>query len=189
MVTLGALWLPILLSAVVIFFVSFLVWNVLPWHQKDWLGLPNEEAVRQVFKGTPAGQYHVPHPVSPKQMKDPDFQRKCAEGPIVMMTVRPKGMPSLGKCLAIWFVYLVLLNIVAAYVAGRMLPAGTEYLEVFRLVGTVTWLAYGAALVQQSVWFGQPWRAAFWQQFDALMYGLLTAGVFGWLWPAAAAAS
>lgn len=186
MVTLGALWLPILLSAAVVFFVSFLVWNVLPWHQKDWLGLPNEEAVRNVMKDMPPGQYHVPHCASRKAMKDPDFQRKVAEGPMVMLTVMPKGMPSLAKSLLLWFVCLVLVSLVAAYVAGRVLPAGTDYLEVFRVVGTVTWLAYGAALVQQSVWFGQPWRALLWQQFDALIYGLLTAGVFGWLWPAAA---
>lgn len=189
MVTVGALWMPILLSAVIVFFVSFLVWNVLPWHKKEWKGLPNEEAVRQAMKDVPAGMYNVPHPATPKEMKDPAFQRKCSEGPMVMMSVMPKGMPSLGKALAIWFLYLVLVNIVLAYVAGRSLPAGVLYLEVFRLVGTVAWLTYGAALIQQSVWFGQPWRSAFWQQFDALMYGLLTAGVFGWLWPAAAAAT
>jgi hypothetical protein len=186
MVTLGALWLPILLSAVIVFVMSFLVWNVLPWHKKEWKGLPNEESVRQALKDIPAGMYHVPHPASPKEMKDPAFQRKCAEGPMVMMSVMAKGMPSLGKSLAIWFVFLILVSTVFAYVAGRTLPAGTQYLEVFRIVGTVAWLAYGAALVQQSVWFGQPWRSAFWQQIDALMYGLLTAGVFGWLWPAAA---
>jgi hypothetical protein len=186
MVTVGALWLPILLSAVIVFVMSFLVWNVLPWHKKEWQGLPNEESVRQALKDVPAGLYHVPHPATREQMKDPAFQRKCAEGPMVMMSVMRKGMPSLGKSLAQWFVYLLLLFIVVAYLAGRVLPPGTQYLEVFRVVGTVTWLAFGAALVQQSIWFGQPWRSVLWQQVDALLYGLLTAGVYGWLWPAAA---
>lgn len=185
MVTVVALWLPILLSAAVIFFVSFLVWNVLPWHQNEWSGVPNEEALRGALKNLPPGQYHVPHCPSRKAMKDPDYQRKIAEGPIFMLTALPKGMPSLPKMLLTWFVWLLVVGIVVAYIAGRTLAPGTDYLEVFRIVGTVTWLAYGAALAQQSIWFGQPWRSFFWQQFDALLYGLLTAGVFGWLWPAA----
>ena len=56
-------------------------------------------------------------------------------------------------------------------------------LAVFRITGTVAWLAYGAATVPDAIWFGRPWSAIGKNIFDALMYGLLTAGVFGWLWP------
>jgi hypothetical protein len=37
-------------------------------------------------------------------------------------------------------------------------------------------------LVPDAVWFGRPWSAVGKQAVDALVYALLTGGVFGWLW-------
>ena len=48
---------------------------------------------------------------------------------------------------------------------------------------TTAWLAYGAAYVSDAIWFGRTWKAIGKFQFDALLYGLVTAGIFGWLWP------
>lgn len=189
MVTLMSLWLPILIAAVIVFFASFLIWNVLPWHKKDCQAVPNEEALRAALKDLPPGYYNIPHPPSRKAMKDPEFLRKLEAGPMVMLTARPKGMPSMVRTLLLWLAAILLILIVVAYITGRTLAPGTDYLAVFRVVGTVTWLAFGTALLQQSIWFGQPWRMLFWQQVDALIYGLLAAGVFGWLWPAATAVS
>ena len=39
------------------------------------------------------------------------------------------------------------------------------------------------AVVQDAIWFGRPWSSAWKVLGDALLYGLMTAGVFGWLWP------
>jgi len=39
------LWLPIVVSGFAVFFLSALVWTVMPHHKKDWQGLPNEDAV------------------------------------------------------------------------------------------------------------------------------------------------
>jgi len=80
-------------------------------------------------------------------------------------------------------VYYLLVSIIVAYVAGHVLPAGTPYLQVFRVVGTVSWLAYGFGVVPESIWFSRPWSSTFKQIFDALLYGLVTAGTFGWRWP------
>ena len=64
-----------------------------------------------------------------------------------------------------------------------MLPIGTSYLRVFQIVGTTAFLGYAGALVQQSIWYGRSWSMTIRTMLDGLLYALLTAGVFGWLWP------
>lgn len=188
MVTLPELWLPLLLSAAVVWVASFMVWTMLPWHQTDYRGLPDEEATRAALKDVPPGQYNIPHVASRKDFETPEAKAKFDGGPVGFMVLLPKGVPHMGKRLAQWFAFNIAVAIVAAYVADRALPPGAEYLEVFRVTGTVTWAAYGLALVQDAVWFGRSWRFIVEQLFDALIYALLTAGFFGWLWPALPAA-
>ncbi len=67
--------------------------------------------------------------------------------------------------------------------AGRTLAPGTDYLTIFRVTGAVAWMAYGFAVIQDAIWFGRPWSSVIKTLFDAFVYALLTAGVFGWLWP------
>lgn len=185
MVTLGALWLPILLSAVLVFVASSIVWTVLPHHRNDFRGLPDEEAVRGALSDPDPepGQYHVPYAPDREAYGSEEVQRKFEEGPVAAITVLPDGAPSMGKQFVQWFLYAVAVSVVAAYVAGRTLPAGAEYLEVFRVTGTVAWVAYGAGYVGDAIWFGRPWGFSLKMLIDGLAYGLLTAGVFGWLWP------
>ena len=38
-------------------------------------------------------------------------------------------------------------------------------------------------VISESIWKGQSWSTTLKFVFDGLVYGLLTAGVFGWLWP------
>ena len=45
MVTLAALWLPILVSAILVFFASSLFHMVLPFHRSDYRKVPSEDAV------------------------------------------------------------------------------------------------------------------------------------------------
>jgi hypothetical protein len=72
----------------------------------------------------------------------------------------------------------------AAYIAGHVLQLpGAPYLSVFRVVGAIGFMAYAFATVPDAIWFGRPWRSWFLQAGDALLYGLLMAGTFGWLWP------
>lgn len=187
MVPLGALWLPVLLSAVLVFGLSAVVWMVLPHHRSDFAGLANEDQVRSVLAGggvTP-GQYTIPHAPTREAYREPEMQEKFEEGPNAFLTVLPRGTRSMGKQFAGWFAFLLVVGIVCAYVAGRTLAPGADYLEVFRITGTVGWAAYGFAYVQEAVWFGRPWGFVVKQLGDALLYALLTAGAFGWLWPGA----
>lgn len=185
MVSLGALWLPILVSAILVFAVSTLVWMVLPHHKGDFRGLTNEDEVRRALSagGVTPGQYVIPHAPTREAHQSPEFQEKIAEGPSAFLTVLPPGARSMARQLVQWFLFLLVVGVFCAYVAGRTLPPGEEYLSVFRVTGTVAWMAYGFAYVQESIWFGRPWSFVGKQLLDSLLYGLVTAGAFGWLWP------
>ena len=71
MVSLGSLWLAILLSAVLVFITSSIIHMVLKYHNKDYSRLPNEDAVRAAIRGgnpSPA-QYVIPYCPEMKQME------------------------------------------------------------------------------------------------------------------------
>ena len=185
MVTIGSLWLAILLSAVVIWVVSAVIWTVLPHHKSDYRGFPDEGAVRNVLlpQNLPPGQYDIPHLSSREEVKRPEVLKQFEDGPVGFMTVVPRGVPTMAKGMVLSFVYYLAVSFCVAYVASRTISQGAAYLAVFRITGTVAWLAYGAGVVQDAVWFGRPWSAVGKHLIDSLAYGLFTAGVFGWLWP------
>ena len=185
MVSLISLWLPILLSGIAVFLVSSIIHMVFTYHQSDYAAVPDEAQARAAIGSLrlPPGQYALPKPANAKEMGDPAFQAKMTEGPVVMMTVWPNRPFAMGAQLGQWFVYSLVVGVFAGYVAGIMLPAGTDYLLVFRVTGTVAFAGYGLALLQGGIWSGYSWSSVFKSVFDALVYGLVTAGVFGWLWP------
>lgn len=181
-----ALWLPILLSAVLVFAVSAVIHMFLPWHKADLDDLPDEEAVRRALGplSLPSGSYVVPKARSGADFKDPAFIQKMEEGPVLLMDVRPSGPPTMGKQFAQWFVYALVVGLFAAYVAGRALAPGAPYLEVFRFVGSAAFIGYALALWQMPIFYGKKWAWAATFTLDGFIYACLTAGVFGWLWPA-----
>ena len=99
------------------------------------------------------------------------------------MTVLPTGPVNMGKSLGQWFVYCVVIALFAAYVASRTLAPGAPYLSVFRIVGTVAFIAFAGGLWQDSIWWSRKWSTTLKSTIDALVYGTLVAGTFGWLWP------
>jgi hypothetical protein len=64
-----------------------------------------------------------------------------------------------------------------------VLPPGTDYLRVFRVVGTVGFIGYGLSQLANGIWKAQPWKMVIKEVIDGLIYGLLVAGTFGWRWP------
>jgi hypothetical protein len=185
MVSLGALWLPILLSAVFVFIVSAIIHMVLKYHNSDYRQLSNEDAVRAALRsGNPSpGQYMAPYCTDPKEMEKPEMKQKFAEGPLAMIYIRPASAVNMGPALAQWFVFCLLVSFFVAYIAAHVLAPGTPYLSVFRVVGATAFLAYAAGDVPGAIWMGKPWGVVAKEAFDGLVYGLLTAGTFGWLWP------
>jgi hypothetical protein len=185
MVPLASLWLPILLSAILAFVASFVLHMLLPLHRNDLRKVPREDDLLDALRrlDVPPGDYAAPHATGPEAMKDPAVVDRMKKGPLVLMTVSPGQAPSMSRELGLWFVYCLVVSVFAAYLAGRAVGPGTEYLEVFRFAGTSAFLGYSLALVQHSIWYRRNWGTTLKSMFDGLVYALLTAGVFGWLWP------
>ncbi len=185
MVSITALWLPILLSAVIVFVASSIMHMVLPYHRSDYRKLPDEGKVTDALRAvgvTPGPVYSFPH-CAHKDMKSPEVVEKFKRGPVGLLTVFPSGPPALPKFLGLWFVNCVVVGIFVAYLTGRTRVPGTDYLQVFRVAGTVAFMGYGVGQLQDSIWKGQTWGVTAKHVFDGLIYALLTAGTFGWLWP------
>jgi hypothetical protein len=185
MIPLTALWLPILLSAVTVFFASFIMHMVLTYHRSDYRKLPEEDRVTDALRNAgvaPGPAYFFPY-CSFEEMKSPAMIEKMKRGPVGLITVRPSGPPAMGKSLVQWFLYCAVISIFAAYLSGRLLAPATAFLQVFRVVGTVAFLGYSLAHAQESIWGGRSWAVTFKHLFDGLIFALLTAATFAWLWP------
>jgi len=185
LVPLSALWLPILLSAVVAWIVSALVWTVMPHHKTDFKQIPDEDKVLEAMRtgGLGPGSYFFPYMKDRGKMNDPACKAKMEKGPMGTMIVMPPSALSMGKPMVLQFVYFLLASVLIAYVGAVSLAPGTSYLTVFRVIGTTAILAYAGAHAPRSIWFGRPWANTFKELVDGLVYGLLTAGIFGSLWP------
>jgi hypothetical protein len=185
MTGLHSLWLPILLSSVIVFLVSSIIHMALPWHKSDYPKVPNEDKVMEALRpfAIPPGDYMIPRPSSAQDMRSPEFLEKRRKGPVMVLTVLPSGPPSMGSYLGLWFLYSAVVGLLAAYVAGRALPVGAPYLHVFRFVGATAFIGYSVALWQMSIWYRRAWLTTIKATVDGLIYALLTAGTFGWLWP------
>jgi hypothetical protein len=185
MIPLIALWLPILLSAVIVFFASFIMHMVLAYHKSDYRQLPDEERVTEALRNagvTRGPAYFFPY-CSFKEMKSAPVIEKFKRGPVGLITVVLSGPPAMGKNMVQWFLYCLVITVFAAYLSSRLLAPGTAFLQVFRVVGTVAFLGFGAAHAQESIWNGRSWVVTFKHLFDGVIYALLTAATFAWLWP------
>src|ERR1051326_5513819 len=155
MTELQALWLPILLSSVIVFIASSIVHMVLPWHHSDYPKLSKEDQVMDALRplGIPPGDYFVPRPSGREDMQSEKFKEKLKAGPSMVFTILPSGGMAMGRNLSLWFVYLIVVGIFSGYVASAALPPGTSYLKVFPLAGTTAFVGYSLALWQMSIWY------------------------------------
>ncbi len=185
MVPVLALWLPILVAAVLVFVVSSIIHMVLGYHRNDFRKVPQEDHVMEDLRkyDIPPGDYVIPCETDPKARQEKSFLDKAEKGPVAFMTVFESGVPSMTLPLTQWFVYCVVVGVFAAYISGRALVAGAEYLEVFRFAGCTAFVGYALALWQNSIWYKRSWGLTLKSTFDGLIYALVTGGTFGWLWP------
>ena len=189
MAFLTELWLPILLSAVFVFIASSISHMVLPFHKKDYRKMNNEDTVLEALRasGVTPGTYPFPCAGSVNEMGTPEMVEKMKKGPLGFLTVLPPGGFNMGKSLAWWFVYLLIVGVLVAYVGWHTLTTGADYLTVFRITGAAAILGYAVGVMNDSIWKGQRWSTTAKFMVDGFVYALLTAGTFGWLWPDAAA--
>ena len=184
MVPLAALWLPVVISAVIVFVASSILHMVLPHHRSDYLRIPDEDKVRDALRAANVqrGLYMFPH-CTHKEMNTPEGKARFSSGPVGTMTILAQGPPNMGAYLGKWFAYCLLISLFAAYISGRTLGPGTDYLQVFRVVGATSFMAYGIGPLANAIWKAQPLGVVAKEVFDGLIYALLTAGTFGWRWP------
>jgi hypothetical protein len=185
MTDLVMLWLPILLSAAIVFILSSIIHMMSPWHKGDYPKMLDEDKVMDALRplDIPPGDYMVPRPSSREDMRSTEFKEKMNKGPVMMLTVWPKGQTSMGMSLALWFLYLAVIGFFAAYVAARTLPIGADFIRVFRLTGVIAFMGYSTALWQMSIWYRRAWITTIKATVDGLIFALLTAYTFALLWP------
>ena len=188
MVPLTELWLPILLSAVFVFIASSIIHMAIPIHKGDFAKLPGEERVLAEMRaqGVRAGSYGFPCCESMKDMGSPEMIEKCNLGPVGFMTVMPNGPCNMGKSLLFWFLDSILVGLVVAHAGAVGLHHGASFPSVFHLTGAAAILGYAMGALPESIWKGQKWSITLKFVFDGVIYGLVTGGTFGWLWPAGA---
>ncbi|GAB4289848.1 MAG: hypothetical protein Kow0098_07970 [Ignavibacteriaceae bacterium] len=187
MVSIFELWLPILLSAAGVFIASSIIHMMLQYHKNDNKQLPNEDQIRNDLNkyNIPPGDYVVPYARDNKERQTPEFTEKMKQGPVIFMTVFPKGEIKMGKSFFLWFLYCIVIGIFAAYISGRALGPDAHYLAVFRFAGATAFVGYSLALWQDIIWYNRNVSAVIKSTIDGLIYALITAGFFGWLWPSA----
>ena len=185
MVSVFSLWLPILVSGVLVFLASCVIHMVLNYHRHDYRGLPDEDGVLDALRRfeIPGGTYSAPHAASRAVLMSEAFQEKVKRGPVAFMTVLPPGHPLMRpRQLVQWFVYCLVVGLLAAYVTGLAVGPDAEYMAVFKIASTTAAMGYALAHAQDAIWTFQSWAATARSMFDGLVYGLVTGGAFGWLW-------
>jgi hypothetical protein len=185
MTALSALWLPILVSAVAVFVVSSIIHMTPLWHKTDYPRYPNEDRVLDALRpiGIPPGDYMMPRPASTAEMRSPEFMEKLKQGPAVVMTVMPPWTGSMVGNLSQWFVYCLIVNVIAAYITGAALPPGATFVQVCRFAWTTAFLGYAVALWQMSIWYRRAWSMTLKSTLDGVIYAAVACAVFGWMWP------
>jgi len=182
-----ALWLPILLSAVVIFIISSILHMVLKgWHTSDYKGFANEDAVRAAINaGNPTpGRYVVPYCTDSKDWGSEAMKQKYREGPVGHLTLGPIGLPNLGKFLGQWFVWALIVSAIAAYVAARVYGLNPSHdCRAAKLIGVIIFAGLGFGTITESIWAMRPWVTSVKYLVDSALYGLGSAATFYWLWP------
>ena len=185
MTPMSQLWLPILLSLVVVFIVSSAIHMASPWHKSDYPRLANEDAVMDALRplAIPPGDYMFPRPSSMAEMKSPEFLEKLRRGPKVVMTVMPNGYAGMAGNFVGWVLFILVVTLVAAHVAATTLPPGADGAKVFHTIGLVAVAGYSFALWPLSIWYSRAWNITIKGTVDGLIYAVATGLVFMWLWP------
>ncbi len=179
---LTSLWLPIVASAVALFFASFLSWMVLPIHFSDWRKSEQEDELLEGIRrlNLPPGNYMFPGWTTPGEMQSEEYTRKWKSGPRGVMTVF--GNVSMGRNLALTFLYFLAVSFCLAYLTQLHITRGAEFMTVFRFVATAGLLTFLAAIVQHAIWFHNRITGHI---IESIAYALLTGVIFGLLWPGA----
>ena len=180
------LWLPILVSSVVVFIASALAWMVLPHHKKDIKVLPDEKPWMEHLAetGLAPGLYMWPGAATPEVMKSDEFKARYKAGPWGSINIGA-AQPNLGRNLLFVFLVYVGISVLVAYVTGRAHGPGANFAMVFPAATAAAILGYCAGSLPGAIFMAKPARFVMTDFADALVYAVLTGIIFSALWPAA----
>ena len=178
------LWLPILLSAAAVWFISLIVWMALPHHKQDFIGLPDEDGFMDYIRrsGIKPGNYVFPDFRGREAMKSEKIQKALEEGPVGHLSVWQTPVTMGGKMVATFIIYLVVSTLIA-YLTRVALPGPAEFAKVFQIAATAGILAYSFSFIPNALWFGAYKRTIIASFIDGIVYGLITGAIFAWRWP------
>jgi len=82
MISITSLWLPIVLSAVIVFVASSVIHMFLSWHNNDFKKLPEEDKVMAALRpfGIPLGEYVMPQACNNAERREQAFKDKVNAG-------------------------------------------------------------------------------------------------------------
>jgi hypothetical protein len=178
-------WLPILLSAAIVFFISSLVHMAFKWHAADYRGFPNEDAVRDVLRaGAPVAgkRFVVPYCSDMKEMAGEAMQKKYIDGPNAVIVFGPNARPNMGKHLGQWFLLCLLVSTVAAFLTAKAYGVAAPAQGAAKMAAVVAFVAYGFGTIQESIWMYRSWSSSAKYLLDSALYALGTGAAFYWTW-------
>jgi len=183
MAVLVHLWLPILLSTIVVFALSAASHMVLPWRRNEWGRITDAGALQGAIRGLGPGQYAFPAAPDAKQQMRKDWMERWAAGPSGWLTIARPGPIRMGQNMALSFLVFLFVSFVEAYLAAHMVGTPARFRLVARVVGTVGFMSLGVGSIFNSIWYHRPWRAYCADLVDAVLFAAAMAIVFGLLWP------
>lgn len=183
------LWLPILVATIVGFFLSFLMWAVLPHHQGDVKFSPDQDKLMDFVRtsNVEPGVYMFPNCADRKDFQKPENVEKFNAGPWGTLSVWG-SKPNMGRNMALTILYFFLVSLLVAYVTGQARGTGSDFLAVFQVASTGAILAHVLGGAPGGIWFGKRLRYFITDAIDGLVYAIATGAVFALMWPAAEAA-
>ncbi len=178
------LWLPILLSAAVVWIASAIVWMALPHHKRDFIALPDEDAFMDHVRrsGIEPGNYVFPDFRDRETMSSEKTQKALKEGPVGHLSVWRTPLTMGDKMVATFVVYLVVSTLIG-YLTRVALPGPAPFAKVFQVAATAGILSYSFSFIPNAVWFGSYKRTIVASFLDGIFFGLITGAIFAWRWP------
>jgi hypothetical protein len=177
------LWLPILIGTIVLWFLSFLAWAILPHHFGDHRKLDDEEALMEFVRqaNVQPGNYLFPYCGSSKEQADKRYVERYTAGPRGVLHVY--AMPNMGINMAMTIVYFLVTVLTIGYITHVACPPGdaaTTFMKVFRIAGTIGVLNYASSGILHRIWF----KAKMWTGIlDGVVFGVVLGLVFAFMWP------
>ena len=177
------LWLPILISAVVLFFASFTAWVILPHHFGDKKKLEKEQEVMDLVRklNIAPGNYMFPYATSKQDQGSKEFQAKYTEGPRGCLDVYATA--NMGMNMVLTVIFFLITSAVIGYITHFVCPPGgpgVDFMRVFRVAGTIGILTHASSGVLNNIWFK---RRSFTDIIDGVVFGLILGLIFAAMWP------